>query len=353
MDYARRRERVLMRLAEQDLGALVVTNRLHVRYLTGFTGEGFLLLAEPTVLCTDRRYEVEAREQAPDCEVNCAENSHLSSLLTAALAADLPRLAFEPESLTFSQHQTLSEGLGERTLVPVPNLVSALRQHKEPEEVALIAQAAAIVDGVLQDFLPSLTPGRGEKRLAWDLTQAILEAGAEEVGFTPIVASGPHSALPHATLTDRVLQEGDILVVDVGAKVEGYCSDITRTLALGEPPPEFAERYRAVREAQQAAIAAAQVGKPLAELDQAAREVLTAAGMGEQFSHSLGHGVGLEVHEAPSLSRTSPAVLEVGHVVTIEPGVYFEGWGGIRLEDLFLVEESGLRQLTTAPKLPL
>jgi Xaa-Pro aminopeptidase len=352
MDYPGRRERALATLAEQDLSALLVTNPLHVRYLTGFTGEGFLLLTQRPVVCTDPRFGVEAREQAVGCQVVSGEVGHLQSLIAAARESGRSQLAFEPESLTWAQHGRLAEALGGERLVPVPGLLETMRLRKDPEEVALIARAAALADQALAALLPALLPGRTEKQLAWQFTQSVLEAGADDVSFPPIIASGPHAALPHATLSDRPLQDGDMVVVDVGAKLEGYCSDITRTVVIGEPPEKFAERYLAVGQAQAAGIAALAAGTAAAEVDRAAREVLEAAGLGEHFSHGLGHGVGLDVHEGPALSRRSTATLEVGNVVTVEPGIYLEGWGGIRIEDLFVIEEAGPRQLTAAARRP-
>jgi Xaa-Pro aminopeptidase len=346
-----RRERVLRALGERDLPALLVTNPVHVRYLSGFTGEGFLLVAEEAVVCTDRRFAVEAREQAAGYRVVAGEMSHLQALVAAAGGAGLTRVGFEPENLTWAQHGQIAAALSAEALVPAPGIVAGLRGRKDPEEVVLIARAAAMADQALEALLAALQPGRTERQLAWQFTQAVLEAGAEDVSFPPIVAAGPHAALPHATPTDRPLQAGDAVVVDVGCRVEGYCSDITRTVAVGAPPAGFAERYAAVARAQEAGIAALAAGRPVAEMDRAAREVLEEAGLGEQFSHSLGHGVGLEIHEAPTLSRLSAATLEVGNVVTVEPGVYFEGWGGIRIEDLFVIEEAGARKLTAARKM--
>ena len=350
---AARRRVLLGQLAEQNLDGLVVTAPANVRYLSGFIGEGDLLVAPQPGLCTDRRYEVEAAEQAAGCRVVCAERGHLAGVMESVRQAALSRVGFEAKHLTFAAHRSLSEGLPECELVPTTDLVEGLRRRKDPEEIALIERAAALTDRVLADFLPRIRPGPTERRLAWDFRRALVDAGAEDASFTPILASGPRSALPHAEPTDRALQPGDILVVDVGARLEGYCSDLTRTLYLGEPPPEFAARYRAVRQAQEAGLAALAGGRPAAEVDQAARRVLEAAGLGEAFSHGLGHGVGLEIHEGPALGRHSQATLQVGHVVTIEPGVYFPGWGGIRLEDLVVLEESGPRLLTHAPKLDL
>ena len=328
---------------------------MHVRYLSGFAGEGYLLLAPEPVVCTDRRFEVEAREQAEGCRVSAGDRSHVQALIAAAQEAGRratrARVGFEPESLTWAQHGQLAAALTAEALVAAPGIVAELRRRKDAEEIALIARAAAIADRALEALLEALEPGRTERQLAWQFTQAVLEGGAEDVSFPPIIAGGPQGALPHATPTDRPLQRGDAVVVDVGCRVEGYCSDITRTVVVGEAPAEFGERYAAVARAQAAGIAALAAGRPAAEVDREAREVLEEAGMGEQFSHSLGHGVGLEIHEGPTLSRLSTATLEVGNVVTVEPGVYFEGWGGIRIEDLLVIEEGGARKLTAARKL--
>ena len=348
--YAARRARAGQALEDLDLEALAISNPFNLRYLTGFAGEGLLLLSEAPVLITDRRYEIEAHEQAGDCRVLAADKGHLTSLLEALRAQAPARLGFEGDSLTYAQYATLQDGLPGAELVSTSRLVETLRLRKEPAEIELIARAAAIGDHVLDRLLPQLEPGASEKEIAQELSRTIMDAGAEAVSFPPIVAGGPRSALPHATPTDRALQPGDVVLFDLGARVEGYCSDITRTLTLGAPPDEFCARYRAVHEAQRAGIAAAKPGVSVAEVDQAARQVLGEAGFGEQFSHSLGHGVGLEVHELPAVSARSAYVLEPGNVFTIEPGIYFEGWGGLRLEDLFAMEESGPRQLTWAPK---
>lgn len=349
--FAGRCERLLKLLADQDLETLVVTSPPNVRYLSGFTGEGYLLLSSAPVLCTDRRYEVEARDQTEGWEVVYAEQGHFTCLVAALTDQAVPRVGFEAESLTYAQHQALSGKLPAAELVPTRELAEQLRRCKTPEEIASIARAAALVDEVLEDLLPKLKPGDREKQIAGDFRRAVVDAGGEDVSFDPIVASGPNAALPHATVTDRRLREGDMVIIDVGARREGYCSDMTRTVVLGQPSGEFCDRYRAVLQAQEAGIEAAVAGRPTCEVDQAAREVLAAAGLGNYFSHSLGHGVGLEIHEGPTLSRHSQHVLEVGNVFTIEPGIYREGWGGIRIEDLFVLEETGLRQLTTTPKL--
>ncbi|HEY3396906.1 MAG TPA: Xaa-Pro peptidase family protein [Armatimonadota bacterium] len=349
MDYPRRRHSLQELLAPPNLEALLVTKPVNVRYLTGFTGEGLLLLGPEPVLCTDRRYEVDAHEQAVGCRVICTDRSHLSSLVEATAASSYTRLGFEPDALTWTQHEFLTKGLPGAELVSAPQLVEGLRARKDAAEVALIERACGIADRALAHLIAALAPGRTEKELSWEFTAAILAAGAEDVSFPLIIASGPQAALPHATVTGRPLQVGDMVVMDVGVKVEGYCSDITRTVPVGAPTDEFVTRYQAVRAAQQAGIAALAVGCPAAEVDHAARQVLEEAGLGEAFAHSLGHGVGLEIHEGPSVSRLSPARLEPGNVVTIEPGVYFPGWGGIRLEELLVLEKSGPRQLTAAP----
>ena len=347
-EYAPRRDRALQSLAELPSEALAVSSPPNLRYLTGFTGEGLLLLSKTPVLITDRRYETEAQEETSGCEVVAADRGYLVSLVEALRTQAPRRLGFESESLTYAQYLTLRDALPETELVSTTKLVENLRLRKTAPEVELIARAAAIVDGVLDAMLPALAPGPTERQVGFELNRALIEAGAEDLSFTPIVAGGPRSALPHATLSDRVLHSGDMVVLDLGALVEGYCSDITRTVMLGDPSPEFVERYRAVQAAQRARIAAAQPGRPVAEVDQAARQVLIDAGFGEQFSHSLGHGVGLEVHEAPALSARGDYALEVGNVFTVEPGVYFPGWGGIRLEDLFVLEETGPHRLTNA-----
>ncbi|MCD6351916.1 MAG: aminopeptidase P family protein, partial [Armatimonadetes bacterium] len=235
-------------------------------------------------------------------------------------------------------------------LVPLRKVVEPLRLRKSPEEVELIRRAAHIADQAYQAFLQAGPPQVSEKLGALELLRLMLEAGADDKSFDTILACGPGAAEPHHQPDDRIIEGPAPLKIDMGAKIAGYCSDMTRTLYLGGPDETFVKVYRAVYEAQQAALELVRAGVRAREVDAAARRVIEEAGYGEQFSHGLGHGVGLEVHEGPSLGSTSEDVLEEDHVVTIEPGVYLQGWGGVRIEDLVLVTADGAEVLSQAPK---
>jgi Xaa-Pro aminopeptidase len=232
----------------------------------------------------------------------------------------------------------------------VENAFHALRAVKSDEELTSIAEAARITDAAFARATSDLEPGVTEKALAWRIEAAMHHLGADRPGFPVIVAAGPHGARPHHDPSDRPIEEGEPVVIDIGAMVGGYSADLTRTICLGDPPPAYIDRYNTVLSAQRRALTEIRAAMSGREADAVAREPLSAAGLGDQFLHGLGHGVGLNIHEFPSLGKSSDDILEPGHVVTIEPGVYFEGWGGIRIEDLCVVTSTGLDVLSAAPK---
>jgi len=252
-------------------------------------------------------------------------------------------------ALTYAGYETLKAKAPEVELIPSRQVVEMQRAVKEVEEVALVEAAAAIADGAFEAVRSQIEAGITEREVAIELERQMLLGGAEKPSFPTILAGGPNGAKPHAIPSDRVLQEGDLVVVDFGAQAQGYCSDCTRTLMLGEGDERQLETWQAVREAQQAALDVVASGVGAAKVDAAARELLRERGFVEEFSHGVGHGVGLEVHEFPTLSEKSQSVLEAGMIITVEPGVYIEGWGGVRLEELVLVTDQGQRALTHAP----
>jgi Xaa-Pro aminopeptidase len=260
------------------------------------------------------------------------------------------KVAFEDRAMTVADHSAIVESAGETILIPVGCAIQVIRAIKDDDELDLIAKAARITDQAFIAATSGLKPGITERDLAWRIDLALREHGSDGPVFETIVASGPHAARPHHQPTDREIQVGEPLVIDMGASVDGYCGDLTRTLVLGEAPAIFTDRYNTVLAAQQAALAGIRPGLTGGETDSIAREALTASGFGEQFLHWIGHGVGLVVHEGPVLSPDSDDVLQPGHVITVEPGIYFEGWGGIRIEDLCVVRENGLEILSSAPK---
>jgi Xaa-Pro aminopeptidase len=260
------------------------------------------------------------------------------------------RAAFEDRALSVADHAGILSGAGEIQLVPVDNAFHALRAVKSDEELAKIAEAARITDAAFVAATSAVEPGITEKALAWQIESVMRELGADGPGFPVIVAAGPHGARPHHDPSDRPIEEGEPVVIDMGAKIGGYSADLTRTICLGQAPPMYIDRYNIVLSAQRRALTQIRAAMSGREADAVAREVLSAAGYGDQFVHGVGHGVGLNIHEFPSLGQTSDDILEPGHVVTIEPGVYFEGWGGIRIEDLCVVTPTRLDVLSAAPK---
>ncbi len=344
-------------LLQMELDALVVTLPANRRYLSGFTqadgqwGEsaGWLLIA-PTaaVLVTDSRYQLSAGQQAPLFELRLHRQGLAKE--TAALAAELgiKRLAIEADGMLVMWQQALARELDQVELKPTRGLVGSLRLRKDSTEVAAITASLELMEGVLGDMLAQDLAGRSERELALAITRAVEDAGAEGTAFEPIVAAGPNAAEPHAQPGGRSLQPGRCALFDVGARVDGYCSDISRTVVVGGPgraDDTFRRVYPVVRRAMEEAIAGIEVGMTGAEADALARRVIERAGFGENFGHSLGHGVGLATHEAPSLSPGSSDVLLQGMVFTIEPGIYLPGWGGVRLEQMVLLEDQGCRLL--------
>jgi Xaa-Pro aminopeptidase len=300
---------------------------------------------------TDFRYV----EQA-SAEVYATFARHvIAGELLGAVADVLPagelRLGFEDEHVSVKQHATLAKKLGERVqLVPVTGLVEGLRAVKDPEEVARIAEAAELADAALRRIIGEGLAGRTERDVALALEQDMRRRGASRASFDTIVAAGAHGALPHATPRDVEIRPGDVVVVDWGAVLDGYCSDCTRTFSVGEPSPEARRIYELVLEAQLAGLHAVHAGVGGREADGAARSVIEAGGHGQHFGHGLGHGVGIEVHETPRLSQLSADELTAGHVVTVEPGVYLPGKFGVRIEDLVAVTENGCQVLTSLSK---
>ena len=258
--------------------------------------------------------------------------------------------AFEDRALSVANHAGIMDGAGEIRLVPVDNAFHALRAVKSEQELTTIAEAARVTDAAFIAATSGLEPGVTERELAWRIESAMHDLGADGPGFPVIVAAGPHGARPHHDPGDRPIAAGEPVVVDMGAMIGGYTADLTRTICLGEAPPSFVDRYNTVLSAQRRALTGIRAAMSGREADAVAREALSAAGHGDEFVHGLGHGVGLNIHEFPSLGKESDDVLEPGHVVTIEPGIYFEGWGGIRIEDLCVVTPTGLDVLSAAPK---
>jgi Xaa-Pro aminopeptidase len=324
---------------------LLVSSAANVRYLTGFSSSNAALLVEPERLrlFSDFRYSDAGRavEGVEFVEANRNLFAGLAELLSG-------RIGFEANDVTFAQYEALAAGGLE--LVPRRGLVEALRAVKDEAELDAIRAAAAITSEAFERFAEERFTGRTERELAWRLDQLFHELGAAGPAFETIVAGGANGARPHSRPTDRVLEAGETVVVDAGASAKGYCSDCTRTFATGSLPERLQEAYAACLEGQQAGLKGVLAGTSGVDADAAARTVIESAGFGEEFGHGLGHGVGLDVHEAPRLSRESQDILAAGNVVTLEPGIYLPGLGGIRIEDLVIVTDEAPEVLTAFTK---
>lgn len=352
MDYEGRVANLQKQLQEMDADGLLVTDLINVRYLTGFSGtNGQLLVTANTVLfMTDGRYEARSKELVKGAEI-AIYYQRLTDVLGPALErSGVARLGVEAKSMTLAERDDLAPRVDTVELVTTSGLVEELRRAKEPAEVELIRQAVAVADVAYGWVLDRLKPGRTEQDIAFELEVHIRTGGAQAISFEPIVGSGPLSAHIHHSPSDRALQNGDLVLMDLGAKVDGYCSDITRTVVLGPASDEQSAIYETVLAANSAACSSMVVGAACRDIDGAARDVIEAAGHGQRFGHGLGHGVGLDIHEAPRCAKVSEDELVAGDVVTDEPGVYVPDFGGVRIEDCVLVTHDGPEVLTTAPK---
>jgi Xaa-Pro aminopeptidase len=338
-------------LSSCGVDALLLLKMENRRYVTGFTGSAGLVVvtASEALLAVDFRYEEQAVLQAPTCQVLRGGADPVGVLVEAVRARAVRRVGFESEFVPYAQVERLREKLAPVDLVPLPD-VDRLRWVKDAEEIAVLSRAAEIADVACAYILERLRPGLTEREVAVDLEVFMRRAGAERVSFESVLASGPRSALPHGRATGRVMAAGDLVTLDFGAVYEGYASDITRTVVLGTPDDRQRQIYEIVREAQQRALEAIRPGVSGRQVDAAGRSVIAAAGFEGAFGHALGHGLGLDVHEGPRLSPRDDTVLEAGMVLTVEPGIYLPGWGGVRIEDDVVVTAEGCRVLTHAPK---
>lgn len=356
--HAIRRSALRDLLREAGLDALLVTDLLNIRYLSGFTGSNGALLVHAeteaeTVFCTDGRYAAQAEAELPDLE-RILQRASAAALVSRASARvhRFGRTGFESQHVSVEQHATFA-GLAEGVeLVRAPGFVERLRLIKDDDEVEALRMACGAADRALADLIQNggLRAGRTEREVARDLESRMLDHGSAGVSFESIVAAGANSAIPHHRPTAAVLTTGDLVKLDFGATVDGYHSDMTRTVVLGEPAPWQRELYDLVHRAQAAGCAAVRPGIEVAAVDRAARAVIEDAGSGEYFSHGLGHGVGLQVHEAPSLAATGAGTLSAGMAVTVEPGVYLAGRGGVRIEDTLVVRDGTPELLTLSTK---
>jgi Xaa-Pro aminopeptidase len=356
MNIINRLNKLRQNLTEKELDGIFISQPQNRYYLSGFDGSaGYLLITQKDkVLATDFRYIEQVKVQSPDYRVFQITSNLADWFPQLVTELKLKKLGFEADDTSYTMYRLLSDTLKKAKsslqLVPVDGLVESLRTIKEPEEIELINRAVEITDKAFEYIEGIIRASMTEKEVAWELEKFQREQGSQALPFDIIVASGPNSALPHAKPTGRKINEGEPIVIDMGARVEGYGSDFTRTLCLGEPDDTFKKVYDTVLGAQLTAIALIKEGMTGKEADSFARTVIEEAGYAEAFGHSLGHGVGLAEHEQPRLAPTSTEPLTSGMVFSIEPGIYLPGWGGVRIEDLVVMENGEIRVLSKGKK---
>jgi Xaa-Pro aminopeptidase len=343
-------------LVEKELDGIFISQAENRYYMSGFNGSaGYLLVNQrDAVLATDFRYTEQARLQAPDYRI-FQITGNLSEWFPRLLAEfNMSRLGFEATDVTFTMYRQLGEALSKTEsrlqLVSTEGLVESLRAIKEPGEIELISKAARISDEAFENISKRIRTGMTEKEIAWAIERFMREHDSQVLPFEVIVASGANAALPHHKPSERQISPGEPIVIDIGARVDGYCSDLTRTICVGQPEDKFKKIYDIVLGSQLAAIALIKDGMNGNESDSFARTVIKEAGYGDSFGHALGHGVGLAPHEQPRLGPNSTDLLKSGMVFSIEPGIYLVGWGGVRIEDLALMENGKVRLLSGANK---
>jgi Xaa-Pro aminopeptidase len=341
-------------LVDSNLDAMVISQTQNCRYLSGFTGSTGVLFVSPgrAILAAPFIYLEQAGKQAPAFELVRFQKEFAEVWPDLVAGVNPGRVAFESAHLTVAQHGKLIAGASDVELVPTEGIIEGLRAIKDGDEIDIIRRAAALADAAFVHIVEFIEPGMTERRVAWELEVYMRTHGAEKVAFDLIVGAGPNGAMPHHEVSERVIGLGEPIVMDLGAQVAGYHSDLTRTVCLGQPDERFTEIYGHVLRAQLAAEALIQGGIVAGEADSAARNVIVEAGYGEQYGHGLGHGVGLAVHEEPFVRQGAGSVLEPGMVLTVEPGIYLPDWGGVRIEDMVIVREDGVEVLSRASKEP-
>lgn len=357
--YQERLKALRRKLTDKSPDSIWIIQPENRRYLSGFkatdtqlneSSGSLIIKKKKALLITDSRYTIEAQQEATDFEI-ITQKVDLKDELTRQLRRlKSKRLGFEEGHITWNLHSQLSRKFKKLSspikLTPLKGIVEDMRIIKDPTEIRIMKKSSNLMSKVLNEVLKNLEPGKREIEIAREIENLALEAGAEALAFDSIVASGPNAALPHATPTKRKIRKREPIIFDVGLKVDGYCCDMTRTVFLNTPRPKFKKIYAIVREAQRAAMEFVRPGELTTKPDSIARGIIKEAGYGDYFGHSLGHGVGLATHEAPTLGPRNPVKLEEGMVVTVEPGIYLPGEGGVRLEEMVVIEKRGPRILT-------
>ncbi len=354
MSLKSRLQKLRQGLAEKEIDAIFISQPENRYYLSGFDGSyGYLLITpENTILATDFRYLEQAKTQAPDYEIFPITNDIADWFPKLIAELDLKSLGFEAGHITFAMHQKLTDILKPSylKLVPVNGLVESLRAIKEPEEIEFITKAAEITDNAFAYIEEIIHIGMSEQEVAWKIEKFLRENGSETIPFDVMVASGPNSALPHAKPSLHTIRSGEPVIIDMGARCGGYSSDLSRTICPGTHDDTFSKMYNIVLGAQLAALAIIKEGMTGEQVDTLARTVIEQAGYGQAFGHGLGHGLGLASHESPRLGPNSAELLTSGMVFTVEPGIYLTGWGGVRIEDVVVMEKDKPRVISKARK---
>ena len=352
--FEQRRRKLIILTSKLDIDALLVTDFTNVTYLSGFTGDDSYMLVGKAleILLSDPRYSEQLGEECPELQLAIRRPPKNIVTLTSEVVrkAKLTRIGVEASSMSLSLFEQLNAALPKATLVPTHGLVEQLREIKDKEEVAEIRQAVKLAERVFTMLRAGLRPDQTEREIAYELEYQIRRMGGSGCAFPPIVAVGPRAALPHAVPTDQRISADPLLLMDWGARAHLYMSDLTRILVTGKISPKLERIYGVVLKAQEQAIAAIRPGALMSEVDAAARNVITKAGYGKQFGHGLGHGFGLEIHETTRLAANQDRPLKAGMVITVEPGIYLPGWGGVRIEDDILVTRTGHDVLSKLPK---
>ena len=344
--------KISAKLADYGLDAMLITSESGELYALGFHGEGMLLVtAEGGHYSTDGRYIEAAEEQVRGVELECvgAGKTHLALAKAYIEAKGLHNVGFESGAVTVDEHRRYAQELP-CILSPAQSLLDNLRCTKDEDEIDAMKRAQKITEDAFRAVLSYIRTGMTEQEVAARLVYEMLRRGADKISFDPIVAAGPNGSRPHAVPGDRVIEQGMFVTMDFGCKVEGYCSDMTRTVAIGQPDEEMEKVYQTVLEAQKAGINAARAGIPGKEIDAAARRVIEEAGYGEYFTHSFGHSLGIDIHENPNASPREDREMPVGAVISAEPGIYIPGKFGVRIEDVLVLKEGGCENITRAPK---
>ncbi len=341
-------------IAEKGLDGIVISQAENIRYLSGFSSPDAILLITPerALLATDFRYYEQAGLEAPSFELAKVEKPLPEVLAELIPALGLKQLGFEAHALTVETYEQWKNATAQAEWISTTGLVEGLRQVKDEGELAAIEQAVRIADDAMAHIMEWMRPGMSEREVSWEIEAFMRTHGAERLSFTSIVGSGPNGAMAHAVTSERRIQTGEPLVLDIGAVYNGYCSDLTRSFCLGQASAEYRAIWDTVLQAQRAAEQAIVAGMSGIEADAVARQLIYGAGYEGKFGHGLGHGVGLAIHEGPRASFRSQDTLKPGMILTVEPGIYIPGWGGVRIEDMVVITESGCRILTHAAKVP-